>query len=320
MKAYDNLRVAFEIGQDCALYGQPAAEPENAAYMRGYSRKSDGRRLHADRFVKKWLQVRTNAWRRNRHVDSDFSVQLLREIDRPICPVSNIAFTYGTGLDTDWSVDRIDNNGGYTAGNVMLVTARVNREKGSSSLLGILMLGYAADDAQLAAHLPPLPSSGQLSEVEWQRLAWFASTQEDHIDYPARAMFADSEDFPQLTLPWCSCIQRVLVEWTSRSATLREEQWAWLRAYSIGSSGALLLRSLRDSMTDFARLTSPPERSAYTCFADPVRWRHFANWWVHLARTGKLEALLIPLSKSLPNTISIAESRALKRAEFDGYG
>lgn len=322
MTAFDNQRVAFDIGQDCARHGLPPAEPGNAAYMDGYRIARGGSPLPADRFVRKWLQVRTNAWRRNRHVEADFTVQLLRDIDRPTCPVSDVPFTYGTNSDSDWSVDRIDNDSGYTAGNIVLISARVNHEKGTRSLLELLMLGYGIEDAQLATRLPPPPSPGQLTAVEWQRLAWFASTQERYCDYPARMVFSNSERFEHLTAPWCTKIQQTLAEWTRRSASAREEQWMWLRSFAPHPDGVRLLKRLRESMAEYGRVTSPAERSAFACFADPLRWRSFAAWWIHLAQTGALKALLMQLSDELPDylKVNVAEYRARKQSGTGGYG
>lgn len=322
MKVFDNQRVAFGIGQDCAYYGLPPAEPENAAYMVGYRSASGRSASPADRFVRKWLQVRTNAWRRNRHVDEDFTVQLLRDIDRPTCSVSDVVFTYGTGLDSDWSVDRIDNDGGYTAGNLVLVTVRVNREKGTRSLLELLMLGYSIEDAQLTAFLPSLPSPGQLTDVEWQRLAWFASTQDRHNDYPAKVVFPDSEHFEHLTAPWCTKIQQVLEEWTRRSASEREENWSWFRSFAPDVEGSRLLHLLRDSMASYGRVTCPAERSTSACFADPIRWRNFAAWWIYLGRVGALRTLLKRLSDGLPDMVkvNVAAYRTRKQSQTGGYG
>jgi hypothetical protein len=322
MTAFDNQRVAFEIGQDCARHGLPPAEPDNASYMEGYRLLSGRRSLPADRFVRKWLQVRTNAWRRNRHVEVDFTVQLLRDIDRPTCPVSQVPFTYGTNTDSDWSVDRIDNDGGYTAGNIVLISARVNREKGTRSILELLMLGYGIEDAQLAKRLPPTPPPGQLVAVEWQRLAWFASTQETYTDYPARIAFPDGEPFEHLTAPWCTQIQQALVEWTRRSASARDAQWSWLRSFAPHPQGLRLLKPLRESMAEYGRVTSPAERSAFACFADPVRWRSFAAWWIYLAQTGALKTLLMQLSDGLPDNmkVNVAAYRARKQARTGGYG
>jgi hypothetical protein len=322
MKAFDNQRVAFGIGQDCAHYGLSPAEPDNAAYMDGY-RSTNGRSASlADRFVKKWLQVRTNAWRRNRHVEEDFTVQLLRDIDRPTCPVSDVVFTYGTGKDSDWSVDRIDNDGGYTAGNVVLITARVNREKGTRSLLELFMLGYPIEDARLAAFLTPSPSPGELTDVEWQRLAWFASTQDKHNDYPAKVVFPDSEHFDHLIAPWCTKIQQVLVAWTRRSVSAREQNWAWFRSFAPDVEGRRLIQQLQDSMASYARATGSVERSASACFADPIRWRNFAAWWSYLGQIGKLRTLLTQLSDGLPDGVKVNVNayRTRKQSQTGGYG
>lgn len=312
MTSFDNQRVAFHIGQDTARYGLPPAAPDHRAYMEGYRLGGAGRPLASDRFVRKWLQVRTNAWRRNRHVAQDFSIGLLRDLDRPTCPVSGVAFTHGAGKDSDWSVDRIDNDGGYTAGNVLLVSTRVNREKGARSLSELLALGDA----------PPAPSPGGLTAIEWRRLAWFASTQDVDPGHPVRVAYPDGEHFPHLCMPWCGKIQQVQVEWTRRSATMRRELWTWLHAYAPDFEGTWLLAALREAVTDYARGTDAAARSALACFADPLRWARFAAWWRHLARTGALDLLLAQLGGGLPDRlrVDVGDYRARKQAASKGYG
>ncbi|MEF9928065.1 MAG: hypothetical protein RR983_15535 [Massilia sp.] len=322
MKAFDNPRVVFEIGQDYAHYGLSPTETDNAAYMDGYRSSSRRSTLPADRFVKKWLQVRTNAWRRNRHVEPDFSVQLLRDIDRPTCPVSDVAFTYGTGQESDWSVDRIDNNGGYTAGNLVLLTTRVNREKGALTLWQLLMLGSPLASTQLAAFMPPPPSCGSLTDSEWGRLAWFASTQEMHIGYPVKMAFADSVEFEHLNAPWCAKIQQFLVELTRRKASPRATVWKWLESFTPTVEGRRRIHLVREGMNEYGRITAPADRSAFACFADPTRWSNFASWWIYLNETAGLRALLIQISDGLPARVkvNVDEYRTRKQSGTGGYG
>jgi hypothetical protein len=135
--AHKNDRNAFLIGEDYARYGLAAPEHADTAFIQGYSSKQQQhtRKQTADRFVRKWLQVRFSAWKRNRYVAPEFTPEFLRTIDLLKCPVSGIEFTYGVGAETDWSVDRIDNDGGYSPRNVLLVSTRANKAKGSLNIL-----------------------------------------------------------------------------------------------------------------------------------------------------------------------------------------
>lgn len=72
--------------------------------------------------------------------------------------------THATGGDLDFSVDRVINTGGYSAGNLASLSARVNRIKGSKSLTDVL---ECASEAQRSPSTDP----DSLSFKEWVRLA-----------------------------------------------------------------------------------------------------------------------------------------------------
>ena len=112
-----------------------------------------------DRFVRKWLQLRLNAQRRGRIVTPDVTPDLLRRIDVAVCPVSRIPLTHGELAASDWSVDRLNNDGAYAANNLAVMSTGVNRAKGDRSFEEVRALAEA-DGA-----------SGGLLPVEWSRLA-----------------------------------------------------------------------------------------------------------------------------------------------------
>lgn len=76
-----------------------------------------------DRFVRKWLQLRLGAFVRGRSVAADVTVELLRRMDVSHCPVTRERLTHATRLDTDASVDRLNNDGAYAASNLAMMSA-----------------------------------------------------------------------------------------------------------------------------------------------------------------------------------------------------
>lgn len=64
----------------------------------------------------------------------------LNFIDNPDCPITLIELTHGTGGDTDWSVDRVNNDGAYAEGNLVVMSTRANTAKGDKSLLDVISL------------------------------------------------------------------------------------------------------------------------------------------------------------------------------------
>lgn len=117
------------------------------------------RRARADRYMRKWLQLRLGPLARGLRVDDGVTLALLREIDVERCPVTREVLTHGMGARTDWSVDRLDNQGAYLVWNLAVMSRHANRAKGDR--------GFAQVQALAAASRPahgPQP-------VHWQRLA-----------------------------------------------------------------------------------------------------------------------------------------------------
>ena len=57
----------------------------------------------------------------------------LHRIDVPVCPVSLVTLTHGERADTDWSIDRLNNNGAYAIGNLAVMSRGANTAKGARS-------------------------------------------------------------------------------------------------------------------------------------------------------------------------------------------
>lgn len=145
------LRAGWEMGRE-ALMMRQGSHP----------------RLSLDRWARKLLVLRANAWQRGRNVDLDAKMGLtpdyLKALDPGRCPITNEVLTAGLGLPTDASVDRVLNEAGYARGNLIIMSARANWAKGA--------LGLREID-EVVEHL----QSGRAHEHEglglrsWQRLA-----------------------------------------------------------------------------------------------------------------------------------------------------
>jgi hypothetical protein len=154
--------VAFNLGWDIAYYGLPCDIPDTlvqSGYTAGKERFMGGTRREADRFTRKWLLLRTNAWHRGRVFAEEVTPAYLKRIDTKVCPIVGIALTHGTGLDTDASIDRVNNDGAYAIGNLAVMSARANQAKGRLSLAEVLDRASGAQGLELS------------STKEWFRLA-----------------------------------------------------------------------------------------------------------------------------------------------------
>jgi hypothetical protein len=167
--------IGFELGWDYAHYGAmpPAAHLDPLSPVRqGWEagRQTFGQRtLIQNRFVRKWLQLRLNAWLRGRAFEgTQVTPAFLRQIDAAACPITREVLTHGTGELSDASVDRVFNGAAYAGGNLSVMSTRANRAKSD----------YGSDDAMRFVRQIELGRLGQidgLSAEQWARIAVLTS-------------------------------------------------------------------------------------------------------------------------------------------------
>lgn len=154
-------KVGFELGWDYARFlGWHPDDEKNKHFIGGFStaKKRTSPPAYLDRYSRKWLQLRYGAWKRNRVFDVNVTPKFIQEIDRPMCPILGTLLTHSTGEPSDWSVDRLNNAGGYAVGNLAVISTQANAAKGNLSLEDILELSRR-----------PGPCCG-LSPLEWKRM------------------------------------------------------------------------------------------------------------------------------------------------------
>lgn len=164
-------KVAFELGWDCAIYGidvtdvpEQVIEGFRAAKAKGITTKK------SDKYINKYLYIRLNAIRRNRIVADHVSPDMLRRLDGGRCPITRMKFTYGTGTETDWSVDRVNNKGAYAAMNICIMSVKANAAKGSMNSQQIYEI-YERLNQNEDPDFDKVEYNG-LNVYEWERLAW----------------------------------------------------------------------------------------------------------------------------------------------------
>lgn len=164
-------KTGFELGWDFARYGvAPAPELRaNADFRAGL----DCGREHwghvnassADMYRRKWLNLRASAWKRGRLFADNVTPDYLQRIDVRYCPVTRIELTRSTGQDSDASADRLNNDLGYAAGNILVMSVRANRAK--ADLGAHELLKMATDIARAGDDQSPQG----LDQYAWARLA-----------------------------------------------------------------------------------------------------------------------------------------------------
>ena len=129
-------RTAFELGWDYAHYRlTPPADHlhEGHPVRQGWDagRAVFGTRtLLATASVRKWLQLRLNAWLRGKSFEGvQVTPRFLARIEVTDCPITGEPLTHATGTPSDASVDRVNNDAGYAAGNLAVMSVRANQAK-----------------------------------------------------------------------------------------------------------------------------------------------------------------------------------------------
>lgn len=153
----------FDLGWDyfSAKQGLPNDVNEYIAFLEGYNAAKERiKPVRADRFHLKWLQIRYGALKRNRIFDVSVTPEAIRKIDVSHCPITLAPLTHSTFTETDWSIDRVSNAGGYTMGNLVVVSTKANKAKGTMSFDDILLCSESTE------------STNGLTPLEWKR--WVA--------------------------------------------------------------------------------------------------------------------------------------------------
>lgn len=152
----------YDLGWDYAMYGLQLPETIATVSREGYELGKShfqGKTKQSDRFIRKWLQLRTNAYRRGRLVNDDVTPKLIAEIDTETCPVMLVKLTHGEQVESDWSVDRLNNNGAYAIENLAVISTKANSAKGNKTFEEVLDLAKSGE-----------PTEG-LTPREWLRMA-----------------------------------------------------------------------------------------------------------------------------------------------------
>lgn len=173
-------KAGFELGWDYARFlGWHPDDERNKHFLGGFAtaKSATWPPPHLDRYTRKWLQLRYGAWRRNRVFDENVTPSFLQEIDRPMCPILGTILTHSTGELSDWSVDRLNNQGGYAIGNLAVMSTQANAAKGNLSL----------EDIESRACLTY--GCGGLTPLQWKRMVSlltgpYSVIQERELLYP----------------------------------------------------------------------------------------------------------------------------------------
>ena len=173
--------VGFELGWDYAHYRvtPPAPYAQEPSPLRNGLLAGQAafgaRTLAATRQVRKWLQLRLHAWLRGRSVELlQVTPNYLQQIDVSHCPITRVPLSRALLSASDASVDRVRNDAGYAAGNLVVMSTRANHAKAACGYRDALRV-IERFDAAAADAAGPVPAPSGLGADEWARIAVLCS-------------------------------------------------------------------------------------------------------------------------------------------------
>jgi hypothetical protein len=168
-------QIGFELGWDYAHHAVTPPAPyaqEPSALRNGWlaGQATFGRRtLEPTRHVRKWLQLRLNAWLRGRSVELvQVTPHYLQQIDVTHCPITRVALSSATMEGSDASIDRVRSDAGYAAGNLAVISTKANHGKAAHGFRDAQRFAKLIEDGQLGG-------IGGLNAAQWSRVATLCS-------------------------------------------------------------------------------------------------------------------------------------------------
>ncbi|MEJ6007798.1 hypothetical protein WG899_19800 [Paucibacter sp. AS339] len=167
--------LGFALGWDYAHHGLTppalhlfAASPLRQGYQAGCATFGH-RTLRAHRHTQLWLRLRTHAWTRGRSFeDVQVTPNYLQQIEASHCPITRQRLDDHPGSSKQRSIDRVRNDAGYAAGNLVTMSRAANLAKAEHGWL------EAAEVAR-SVEAGPIRRIAGMGPAEWQRVAVLCS-------------------------------------------------------------------------------------------------------------------------------------------------
>lgn len=177
-----NERIGFQIGEDYARYGRVLPEGADESVIAGYRAGSRAKgKWKTDRYIRKWLQLRLNAYARGKLFSDDITPDLLRSIETDYCPITGIRLTHATGTESDWSIDRVSNDFDYIPTNLVVMSVRANKAKGDKSADRIMQIAESLTGQLEGLGVDEWKRMAEL--VQWARYRRMSEEELDRVDY-----------------------------------------------------------------------------------------------------------------------------------------
>ncbi|MBB4846064.1 hypothetical protein HNP55_004618 [Paucibacter oligotrophus] len=116
-----------------------------------------------------WLQLRTHAWARGRSFeDVQLTPNFLQQIDVSHCPITRQELKPKAGPRQQRSIDRVRNDAGYAAGNIVTMSRAANTAKAQHDWASAQSVADSVEQG-------PIQNLAGLGPAEWRRIAVLCS-------------------------------------------------------------------------------------------------------------------------------------------------
>lgn len=162
--------IARDIGFDMYRFNIPIEEMEKyPAVQEGFRHAQSlevSKLTRATIFDKKLISIKMRAYRKGIDVEinEDDLASAFNEC-KGICPVTGREMTVAKISETDWSVDRLDNDRGYLPDNIVIMSTKANEAKGALSLHDLILycMGGEVSPSSKASFV-------KQSQMFWQKM------------------------------------------------------------------------------------------------------------------------------------------------------
>ncbi len=173
--------IGFELGWDHAHHGvtppAPHAQdpsPLRHGWMAGVA-AFDARTLAPTPAVRQWLQLRLHAWLHGRNVELfQVTPRQLQRLAVSHCPITRLALDHPGDAGQRASIDRVRNDAGYAAGNLVVLSAQAQLAKAAHGFESALGMARRLEASGEHRNSGPQTHDG-LGAQPWGRLAVLCS-------------------------------------------------------------------------------------------------------------------------------------------------
>ncbi|MDL2336305.1 MAG: hypothetical protein QFE16_00540 [Pseudomonadota bacterium] len=173
--------IGFELGWDHAHYGVTPPAPydqEPSPLRHGWlagEAAFGARTLTPSPAVREWLQLRLHAWLRGRSVELfQVTPHYLQRLAVTHCPITREVLDSRTDARREASIDRVRNDAGYAAGNLVVMSARAHVAKAAHRFSDAVRIARQLEAEGERGNTAPAQQDG-LDAVQWGRIVVLCS-------------------------------------------------------------------------------------------------------------------------------------------------